>query len=78
MKAWKVGLLCALYFAQGLPFGFQANALPLYLTELGLTMTEVSLARMLRAGPSACTVKRPFAMLAAGLLLGAFPAARRR
>lgn len=45
--AWKIGLLSALYFAQGLPFGFQANALPLYLTELGLTMTEVSLARAL-------------------------------
>lgn len=44
---WKLGLLSALYFAQGLPFGFQANALPLYLTELGLTMTEVSLARAL-------------------------------
>lgn len=44
---WKIGLLSALYFAQGLPFGFQANALPLYLTELGLSMTEVSLARAL-------------------------------
>lgn len=45
--AWKIGLLSALYFAQGLPFGFQSNALPLYLTELGLTMTEVSFARAL-------------------------------
>lgn len=44
---WKLGLLASLYFAQGLPFGFQSNALPLYLTELGLTMTEVSLARAL-------------------------------
>jgi PAT family beta-lactamase induction signal transducer AmpG len=44
---WKIGLLSALYFAQGLPFGFQSNALPLYLTELGLSMTEVSLARAL-------------------------------
>ena len=44
---WKIGLLASLYFAQGLPFGFQSNALPLYLTELGLTMTEVSLARAL-------------------------------
>ena len=47
LKPWKIGLLSALYFAQGLPFGFQSNALPLYLTELGLTMTEVSLARAL-------------------------------
>ena len=38
---WKIGLLASLYFAQGLPFGFQSNALPLYLTELGPTMTEV-------------------------------------
>ena len=45
--AWKIGLLSALYFAQGLPFGFQSNALPLYLTELGLSMTEVGLARAL-------------------------------
>ncbi|HEY1088528.1 MAG TPA: MFS transporter [Archangium sp.] len=44
---WKIGLLAALYFAQGLPFGFQSNALPLYLTELGLSMTQVSLARAL-------------------------------
>ena len=40
-------MLSALYFAQGLPFGFQSNALPLYLTDLGLSMTEVSLARAL-------------------------------
>ncbi|MDP1822075.1 MAG: MFS transporter [Archangium sp.] len=45
--AWKIGLLSALYFAQGLPFGFQSNALPLYLTELGLTMSEVGFARAL-------------------------------
>ncbi len=45
--AWKIGILSTLYFAQGLPFGFQANALPLYLTELGLTMREVSFARIL-------------------------------
>ncbi len=44
---WKVGVLSALYFAQGLPFGFQSNALALYLTDLGLSMTQVSLARAL-------------------------------
>ncbi len=43
----KIGLLAALYFAQGLPFGFQANALGLYLTALGLSMERVSLARAL-------------------------------
>lgn len=40
---WKIGVLSALYFAQGLPFGFQANALPLYLLELNLTKTEIGL-----------------------------------
>lgn len=44
---WKVGALSALYFAQGLPFGFQSNALPLYLTELGLSMRDVGFARAL-------------------------------
>jgi MFS family permease len=41
--AWKIGVLSTLYFAQGLPFGFQANALPLYLLELGLSKTEIGL-----------------------------------
>lgn len=45
--AWKVAVLSALYFAQGLPFGFQANALPLVLTERGLSLEHVSLARAL-------------------------------
>lgn len=40
-------MLSALYFAQGLPFGFQSNALALYLTELGLSMKQVSFARLL-------------------------------
>lgn len=40
---WKIGLLSTLYFAQGLPFGFQANALPLYLSELGLSKTKIGL-----------------------------------
>lgn len=41
--AWKIGVLSTLYFAQGLPFGFQATALPLYLLELGLSKTEIGL-----------------------------------
>jgi MFS family permease len=45
--AWKIGVLSALYFAQGLPFGFQSNALPLYLTDLGLTMSQIGFARAL-------------------------------
>ncbi len=45
--AGKVGLLFALYLAQGLPFGFQANALPLLLTEAGVSLEKVSLSRAL-------------------------------
>jgi len=45
--AWKIAVLAALYFAQGLPFGFQSNALGLYLTELGLSMKQVSFSRLL-------------------------------
>jgi MFS transporter, PAT family, beta-lactamase induction signal transducer AmpG len=42
-----IAFLSLLYFSQGLPFGFQANALSLYLTDLGLSMTKVSFARAL-------------------------------
>lgn len=44
---WKIAVLSALYFAQGLPFGFQSTALGLYLTDLGLSMKAVSFARAL-------------------------------
>lgn len=47
--AWKVGVLSTLYFAQGLPFGFQSNALPLYLGELHLSYTQIGFARALSA-----------------------------
>ncbi len=43
----KVGLLSALYFAQGLPFGFQASALSLYLTSVGVSLDKVGLSRAL-------------------------------
>lgn len=46
---WKIAFLASLYFAQGLPFGFQSNALRLYLTDLGLTMTQVGFAGLLAA-----------------------------
>ncbi len=36
--------LFALYFAQGLPFGFQATALPVYLRASGVSLTGVGLA----------------------------------
>ncbi len=40
-------MLTVLYGAQGLPFGFQSNALPLYLGELELSYTQIGLARAL-------------------------------
>lgn len=43
-RAKKLGLLSALYLAQGLPFGFQATALPIYLRERGLSLTAVGFA----------------------------------
>ena len=40
-------LLSALYFVQGLPFGFQANALPLFLRQAGLSLTAVGFSGLL-------------------------------
>lgn len=40
----KLALLSALYFAQGMPFGFQALALPVHLREQGASLTAVGLA----------------------------------
>ncbi len=51
----KLGILWAMYFVQGLPFGFQATALPVYLREAGLSLgaigfaTALSLPWMLKA-----------------------------
>ncbi len=43
----KLALLSALYFVQGLPFGFQANALPNYLRASGVSLTGIGLASAL-------------------------------
>lgn len=40
-SAGKVAALLALYFCQGLPFGFQARALPIYLREHGLSLATI-------------------------------------
>jgi MFS family permease len=40
----KIAFLSALYFVQGLPFGFQANALPNYLRAAGVSLTGIGLA----------------------------------
>jgi MFS family permease len=39
-----VGLLALLYFAQGLPFGFQSTALPVWMRTHGATLSQISLA----------------------------------
>ncbi|MSP91751.1 MAG: MFS transporter [Myxococcales bacterium] len=39
-----VSLLALLYVAQGLPFGFQATALPVWMREHGATLSQISLA----------------------------------
>jgi PAT family beta-lactamase induction signal transducer AmpG len=42
--AARVAILSVFYMVQGLPFGFQAKALPVYLTAHGLSLTEVGFA----------------------------------
>jgi MFS transporter, PAT family, beta-lactamase induction signal transducer AmpG len=39
----KLGILWTLYFVQGLPFGFQATALPVYLRTAGMSLEGVGL-----------------------------------
>lgn len=43
----KLATLLALYFAQGLPFGFQAIALPLMLRERGVSLKAIGFASLL-------------------------------
>jgi hypothetical protein len=43
----KLGILWTLYFVQGLPFGFQATALPVYLRSAGMSLQGVGLATAL-------------------------------
>lgn len=45
----KYATLLALYFAQGLPFGFQAGALPLLLRERGVSLQAIGFASVLAA-----------------------------
>ena len=37
----RLGLLTALYFVQGMPFGFQAIALPVYLRSQGVSIVAL-------------------------------------
>jgi len=43
----KLGLLGALYFSQGLPFGFFTQALPVLLRKQGYTLSQIGLASLL-------------------------------
>ena len=43
----KLGILWTLYFVQGLPFGFQATALPVYLRTAGMSLQGIGLAAAL-------------------------------
>lgn len=47
-SAGKIVLLGALYFAEGLPFGFQAKALPYYLREHGVSLAAIGLIGLLQ------------------------------
>ncbi|HTN87180.1 MAG TPA: MFS transporter [Sorangium sp.] len=40
-RAGKLAALAALYFAQGIPFGFQATALPVFLRASGVSLSAV-------------------------------------
>lgn len=42
--ARRLGVLFVLYFVQGLPFGFQVSALPVYLREAGISLTAIGFA----------------------------------
>ncbi|WP_437648507.1 MFS transporter [Sorangium sp. So ce362] len=43
-RAGKIAALGALYFAQGIPFGFQATALPVFLRASGVSLSGVGFA----------------------------------
>ncbi len=43
----RLVILWSLYFVQGLPFGFQATALPVYLRDAGVSLTGIGLASAL-------------------------------
>src|SRR5215208_5583105 len=48
-SASALALLSVLYFAQGLPFGVQAIALPVYLRAAGVSLTSIGLSGLLSA-----------------------------
>ena len=45
--AKKLAMLGALYFVEGMPWGFQSKALPVYLRETGVSLTLIGLLNLL-------------------------------
>ncbi len=68
--AWRLGVLFALYFVQGLPFGFQAMALPVYLREADTSLTVITLVGMLSLPWGLKVVWAPFVDRTAAHRLG--------
>jgi MFS family permease len=56
----KFALLSALYFVQGLPFGFQATALPVLLRERGVSLEAIGLLSLLALPWSLKALAAPF------------------
>jgi PAT family beta-lactamase induction signal transducer AmpG len=56
----KLSALLALYFSQGLPFGFQVTALPLILRSHGVSLKAIGLASLLSAPWMAKGLWAPF------------------
>src|SRR5688572_28677154 len=47
IKLKTLSFLTLLYFVQGLPFGFQATALPVFLRQEGVSLTNIGLLGLL-------------------------------
>ncbi len=48
-KTYRIVLLFSLYLSQGLPFGYQATALPVYLRQKGVSLTLIGFSTILAA-----------------------------
>ena len=47
MTLWTVGVLGFLYFLQGMPYGIQVKFLPILLRANGVSLTNISLFKLL-------------------------------
>jgi len=48
-RVYRIVLLFSLYLSQGIPFGYQATALPVYLRENGISLTLIGFSTILAA-----------------------------